>query len=290
MTWRDYAIAVAIAFVWGVAFIVVKYGIGQVPPFTLAALRFAAVALPAVFFVPPPRAPVWVVACYGLAIGFAQFGLAFWAMDLGMPAGLSSLVIQVQVYFTILFAWGLMSERPGVHQAIGGAVALAGLSAIALERTGGAGLWPFLITIAAAAFWGVGNVLGKLARGADMMAFTIWSSLAAPLPLFAASYAQAGPRAFTSILEGGWPLAFTVAFLAYLGTLFGFGLWARLLSRHPAAEVTPFALLVPVFGMGSSWLSYAEIPTAIEFVGAGLVLAGLSWNVFGPRLTRAAER
>ena len=39
--------------------------------------------------------------------------------------------------------------------------------------------------------------------------------------------------------------------IAYGGTLFGFGLWSRLLARYPAAAVAPFALLVPVVGMAA---------------------------------------
>jgi O-acetylserine/cysteine efflux transporter len=288
MTWRDQLVAVGIAIVWGLSFIAIRWGVDDTPPLLLAGLRFVAVAFPAILFFRPPRVPAWIVIGYGLAIGVFQFGLLFWAIQLGMPPGLSSLIAQAQVFFTILFAWAGMSERPTAHQAAGIALGFLGMGLIASQRTEGAALVPFLMVLGCAASWGVGNILGKMAGRVDMTGFTVWSSLAAPLPLFALSWLIEGRAGFASLLSPTWSLVGVIAYLAYLATLFGYATWAKLLSRHPAAEVTPFALLVPVFGMASSAIVFGERSSAVEWMGAGLVLAGLSWNVFGPRLMRPA--
>ena len=284
MSWRDYLVALVIMAIWGFNFVVIKFGVGEVPPLMLAALRFLIVLVPAIFFVRPPCAAVWIVAGYGVAIAVMQFGFMFSAISLGMPAGLSSLVVQSQSFFTILAAWLIMGERPGRQQMLGALVAFAGIAVIASQRAGSAALGPFLMVVAAAVSWGFGNVLGKLAGRVDMLAFTLWSSLAAPLPLLALSWWFEGPEAYGAVLRGGFGLAASLIYLAYLGTLFGYTLWARLLSRHRAAEVAPFSLLVPVFGMASAHLVFDENISAVEWMGAGLVLAGLSWNIFGPRV------
>ena len=283
MSLRDMLIAVAVAAVWGISFIAIKWGVEDMPALMFSALRFLLAAVPAVFFVRPPRTSASRVIAYGLAIGVAQFGLLFLAIRLGMPAGLASLVIQLQVFFTILIARFGLGETPGWAQIIGALIAFAGVALIGSVRAGGAALLPFLLTIAAALSWGIGNVIGKQAGRVDMMAFTIWSSLAAPLPLVGLSLIFEGRAGIEALVH---PHVFTIGcalFLAYAATLFGYGAWAKLLSRHPAAQVTPFALLVPVFGMAGSALVFGERATMVEWLGAGLVLAGLSFNLVGGR-------
>jgi O-acetylserine/cysteine efflux transporter len=140
------------------------------------------------------------------------------------------------------------------------------------------------MVVAAALCWGGGNIVGKLAGRIDMFAFTIWSSLAAPLPLLALSIYFDGLQAVQALSHPSWVLALCVAGLAYGATILGFGLWSRLLAHYPASQVAPFALLIPVVGMISGWLIFSEPLRPLEFVGALLIMAGLSFNVFGQRL------
>ncbi len=208
------------------------------------------------FFIAPPKAPAWKVALYGLLIGVGQFGALFIAMGEGFPVGLTSLVIQLQVYFTILIAWVVLGERPRRMQAIGAAIAFAGMAVIGSEKLAGASLWPFLLEVLAALFWGAANVVAKTEGKIDALAFTVWSSLAAPLPLVALSLVFDGPAPLLGLLHPTWRLAVSVLVIAYAGTVFGFGLWARLLAHYSAATVAPFALLVPVVGMAAGMLDF----------------------------------
>ena len=75
------------------------------------------------------------------------------------------------------------------------------------------------------------------------------------------------------------------AYTVYASTLVAYSLWSWLLARHPATTVTPFALLVPVFGMLSSALLLGEPLPGWKLAAAGLVIAGLSLTVFGHRLS-----
>ncbi len=283
MSLRDILSALVAALALGLAFIAIKIGVGQAPPLLLTALRFAFAAVPAVFFVARPKAPALLVALYGLLIGVGLFGLMFLAIAEGMPAGLASLVIQLQAFITVFFAWAFLRERPTAVQMSAASLALLGIVVIGSARLGGASLSPFLLVIAAALCWGAANIVGKRAGRIDMFAFTIWSSLAAPAPLLALSLFFEGPRAVSALAHPSWTLALCVAALAYGGTVVGFGLWSRLLAHYPAAEVAPFALLIPVVGMVSGWLVFAEPLSPIEFGGALFVMAGLSLNVFGER-------
>jgi O-acetylserine/cysteine efflux transporter len=286
----DTLAAIVAAIVWGLTFIAIKYGVEEAPPFLLTALRFAFAAFPLALFVRPPKAPLRWIALYGGLIGVAQFGLLFLAVQLGMPVGLASLVIQIQVYFTLGLAVALLGERPTRPQWLGAGVALAGMAVIGWARWAHASLAPFALTLAAALCWGAGNVVGKRIGRVDPISFVAWSSLVAPLPMAALSFALEPERTVAALTHPSLKLALSVAGLAYGGTLFSYGVWARLLSKYPAGAVAPFALLVPVVGMAAAALLFDEWPGAAEMAGALAVMVGLGVTVFGARVGLAMRR
>jgi O-acetylserine/cysteine efflux transporter len=155
------------------------------------------------------------------------------------------------------------------------------MGVIGSGRLAGASLGPFLMVMLAAAFWGAGNVLAKSVGKVDMLAFTVWSSLVAPLPLLALSLAVEGTGGLAALAVPGWKLVLSVVVLSYGGTLFGYGVWARLLAHHSAATVAPFALLMPVVGMIAGALLFGEALSAVELAGGVLVMAGLALSMFG---------
>ena len=169
MSPRDIVLAVSVAVVWGLTFIAIKVGVDETSPLMLSALRFFFAAVPAVFFVAPPKTPAWKAALYGLLIGVGQFGLMFIAIGEGFPIGLTSLVVMAQVYFTILLAWVVLAERPKRLQLVGAGVAFAGMGLIGADRLAGASFGPFVLVVLAAFFWGAGTTRTngpKLARQA----------------------------------------------------------------------------------------------------------------------------
>src|SRR5919198_667021 len=288
MTGRHTALAVLIAAVWGVNFVVIHAGLQHFPPLLFSALRFTFVGLPAVFVVGRPRVRWYWVVAVGGSLGVLSFGLLFVGIDQGMPAGLSSLVLQTQVIFTVAFAALTLGERPRRAQVIGAGIALAGLAAIATDRAASAPIVPFVLVIGAAAAWGVANVCTRVAQPPDGLALMVWASLVAPLPLLALSLAFDGPHAVGAALRGidlGG-----IAALAYIvgpSTLFGFATWTGLLRRYPTATVAPFTLLVPVFGIAAAALTLGERPSAPELAGAALVILGLLYGLARPRSQRS---
>jgi len=274
---RHVALAVAVTVVWGVNFVVIHEGLGDFPPLLFAALRFTLMAFPAVLFVRRPDTPWrWVVGV-GAFIGAGQFGLLFVAMDQGMPAGLASLVVQLQAVFTIALAVVFLGERPRPAQLAGAAVAFGGIAIIAAGRAEGVPLVAVALSIASAASWGAGNICTRQARASDPIALLVWSSLVAPIPLLALSLGFEGPaeigHAFAHVTLGGIGALLYVVLLA---TAFGFGSWTFLMRHHPASQVAPFTLLVPVAGIAAAWIALDEVPTAAEWAGAVVVLAGLA--------------
>lgn len=288
MTLRDGLAAILVVTILGLAFVAIKVGLETVPPLMLCALRFGFAALPAALVIRPPRAPVALVAGFGLALGVGQFGLLMTAIRLGMPAGLSSLLIQVQVPFTVALAWALQGERPRRRQILGGSIALLGVAAVALGRGGGAPLGPLILVVGAALSWASANVVAKRIGRVDRLALMVWSSLATTPPLLILSLIVEGPGALTALAHPSWGAIGSVAFQAYPTTLLAFGLWNGLLTRYPAAAVTPFALLVPVAGILSTHLVLGEPLSADILAGGGLILTGIALSLRGTRPGAAA--
>jgi O-acetylserine/cysteine efflux transporter len=283
----DISLAVLVVFVFGVSFVAVKLALAEVPPFALSAWRFFLAAFPLVLLTPRPRVAAWVLVGYGLSIGVLQFGLAFSAIALGMPAGITALVIQVQVFFTVGLSVWLYREHVGRAPLAGAVVAGIGLVVIGTSKISGGLGWPFLLVIASGLAWACGNIISKRAGRVEPFSFIAWTSLAAPAPLSLLSLAFERPGAlWTPLVAPTWPLWVSLVALAYGATVFGFGLWARLLSSHPAAQIAPFALLIPVFGMASTAIVFDERLTLWQAVGVVFVIAGLALVVFGPRVER----
>src|SRR5918998_2063053 len=198
---RSVALLVLVAAVWGVNFVVTQEGLGHFPPLLFTGLRFALMALPAVLLVGRPRVPWRTVLAFGFLLGVVKFGLLFLSIDLGMPAGLSSLLLQLQVVFTIGFAAVVLQERPRRQQVAGAAIAFAGLAVIGVDRAAGAPVLPFVLVVGAAAAWGVSNTLTRVARPPDALALLVWASLVAPLPLLGLSFAFEGEQQIGAALS-----------------------------------------------------------------------------------------
>ncbi|MGW2812674.1 EamA family transporter [Streptomyces sp. NPDC001415] len=271
------ALAVLVTAVWGVNFVVIDVGLGHFPPLLFSALRFLVAALPAVFFVGRPKvAWKWIVAV-GLVLGVAKFGLLFIGMSQGMPAGLSSLVLQVQAVFTAIVAMAVLGERLGGVRLSGMAVALGGIVVAGIDEGASGPLLAFALTVAAAACWGVSNVLTRRAAPPDALNFMVWVSVVPVLPLLALSLLFEGPERDAEALAGfDWSGAGALVYVAWISTVFGFGAWGMLLRRYPASSVAPFSLLVPVFGMSSAAVLLGESVTPLRWCAAALLVGGVA--------------
>lgn len=248
-------------------------------------MRYLFAAVPLVFFLPKPNVPWRHMIVYGMAMGFVQFGLLYPAIKLGLPAGLASLVMQSQAFFTLALAVVFLGERPLPSQIVGAIVAFGGLAVIGVERMTAAALIPLLM--------GVGSAIARpaatssiAASAVNAVSFVAWTSLVPVLPLVLLSLVVEGPDAIAEGLRNATPtMALVVIYMAYGATIVGAGIWSYLLLRYPAGTVAPFSLLVPIVGFVSAYLAFAEHITVFEVVGAALVIIGLMLNVFGRRLS-----
>ena len=293
LTRIDYACALGVVVIWGINFAVMKYALLEITPMMLGLLRFIWAGLPALV-IERPAVPWRYVVAYGLAQGVGQFGILFVAIAAGMGAGIASLVLQTQAFFTLILAAVVLRERAQRAQWLGLLLATVGLALIAASH--GAGPTPmtllgFMLTIAAAFMWAISNLIvrhaSRVAPGYDALGFVVWTSVvAAPCFLALVGWVDGFGTAWPMITQMSLAAWAASAYLGVFSTLIGYTMWTALLKRHAPGRVAPFSLLVPVVGLATAAVAFGEWLTPLQWLGAMGVLCGLVVNQFGARLFR----
>lgn len=272
--------------VWGLNFIFVKVGLGELSPLLLCALRFFLASIPAVFFIRPPAGvPFKIVASYGLVMFALQFTLVFTGMHVGMTPGMASLIMQVQVFFSMFFAMIFLGEELNIGQVVGALVAFMGIGIVALHFDADVSLLGFLMILGAAATWGIGNLITKKIKTNNFVAVIVWGSFVACLPMFLLALIFEGPQQFIAgYHQLTWKGMGSLLYIVYISTWVGYGIWNWLLGRYPVGVIVPFTLLVPVVGMLGSIILLGEPFQLWKLVAGLLVISGLCINILSPRL------
>ena len=311
MTPIHIALAVLVAFIWGVNFTFLAWALESFPPLMLTAMRFFFTAVPLVLFLKPPKFNR-TLFIYAIGTFVMQYAFVFTAMHLGASAGLTALLLQVQIFITVLLAYVILGEAVSRMQIIGMIVGVLGLGVIALNLGGDMPLIGFICILIAAIGWSFGNIASKQvseppnkqaslknpsvstststvssagnknkASALSALALVVWGGLIACAILTLSSFIfETEAWQLTTFTQASLKSWLSLGFIVYISTLIGFGLWAHLLAQNTASKVVPFALLVPIFGMITSVLLLGESVTwwkmlAMVFILSGLVLANV---------------
>ncbi|MBF4161948.1 EamA family transporter [Nocardioides acrostichi] len=273
---RDNVLAALVATVWGLNFLAIDRGMGDVPPLLFLAVRFVLVAFPAVFCVPRPAVSWRVLAAVGLFMSVGQFGFLYTAIAAGLAPGIAALVLQAQVVFTIVIAAGVLRERPTRAQVVGVLLGVGGLTTVALGRGGDVPPVALLLCLLGALSWGIGNVVARAAAVPGGLGLTVWSGLVVPVPALGLGVLLDGPSAMLDGVSAfGWQALLATVYTAVLASLVGYGIFNSLLARHPSAAVVPWILLAPAAAMTAAAVLLGQVPTPGEAAGGVLLLLGV---------------
>lgn len=271
-------LALLVVVLWGVNFLFIDFGLRDWPPLLLVAARFTFVVIPAILFVKYPRGRFGRILLIGVFMSAGQFSLLYTSLFLGMPVGLSSIVLQIQAVFTVVVAALALREVPSRRQILGVLIGLSGLAVIALSLEASTPVVAFVVCLAAALSWGIGNVIARgVGPSVNGLQMTVWSGLVVPLPMFGLSLLIDGPAEVAHALtHPTWNVVASVVYTAGVASLIGYVIWNSLLARFPASQVAPFTLLVPPVGVGASWLVLGDRPTTPELIGGALLILGVA--------------
>jgi O-acetylserine/cysteine efflux transporter len=282
MAFRYIFMAILIALIFGFNSVVVKMGVKSVNPLMYAAWRYMLV-WPLLLFVPRPKTSWKNIVLASSTVG-GTVTLAAVILHLGVGAGLASVMMQTQVFFTAIFAIWLWKEWPTRYGWIGMTIAFTGVSCIALRMGEEVSILGIFLTLCAAICWAANNIVFRKVRESNIVHMMVWGSLVMPLPLMLLSAIFYGPL---SVIEN--PLNFsslTISSILFSGFVSGLGgsiLSGILLKHNPVTVVAPFMLLVPVSSLIFAYCILEETLTLISTVGCILVLMGLAINQCGQR-------
>jgi O-acetylserine/cysteine efflux transporter len=268
------ALAVGVTLIWGLNFVVVKVGLGTFPPILFSALRFAVAGCPALLFVNRKGLPWRWILAMGACMGVVVYSLLFIALDLGIPAGLSSLVVQVHVIFTLILSAVVLRDRPSLWQWTGTGIAFVGIAVLILDAQGSSKALALVLVIGSALAWALCSILLKIAGDVDMVRLMIWMSIVPPLPLLAISLLCEQGQ-WQAVVQMGWSGFGALVYSGLLSTIVAFAIWGRLIRRYSPKAVVPFSLLVPVVAIMASWVFLSEQFDGPKWVASLLILSGL---------------
>lgn len=294
---KDILLAFLLVNIWGVNFTVIKLGLGGVPSMLLVALRYVLTVFPAIFFIKKPNTEWKYIAMYGLFVGVGQFACLFYAMEIGMPASIASIVLQIQAFISPIFAMVFLNEKLKKRQVAGFIVAALGLVIIGIANTkNGVGSIPFaaiFLNLLAPFFWAASNIVARVASDKaalkgeklDMFSLVVWSGLIPPIPMLALSLVLDSPQTIWSVLTNLSGMSiFAIIYLAFGATLFGYGVWSVLLGKYPMSKVAPLPLTVPIIALLSARIVLREELSSMQWLGVTVILIGLVITNLNPEI------
>jgi O-acetylserine/cysteine efflux transporter len=285
----DIAIAVLVAVIWGLAFVASRIALDEFPPALMTALRFVIAALPCLFLRKPNVSWPLLIAI-SLTLFLGQFLAQAYGIAHGVPVGLSSVMVQSQALFTVAFAAIAFAEIPTRAQIVGIGVAACGLVMICFTVGYDFSVGAFAVLMISPVSFAIGNLLLRRARDVPMFDLFAWLCLVPPLPLFALALALDGSGAtWHSLIHMSLTGFACMLALGAISTSVAYWLWGRLLRDYTAAQVVPFALLVPFVGAGASSIVFGERFGPLRLFGMIVVISGIAVMLLSPRPLAVAE-
>jgi O-acetylserine/cysteine efflux transporter len=273
---RDILIAIAVAVIWGLGFIASRLALNELSPTLMTALRFTIAALPCLF-VRRPNVSWTLLIATSLSLFMLQFLAQAYGIAHGVPVGLTSVMVQSQALFTIAFAAVVFGEIPTRWQIVGIAIAAVGLLMICGTVGYDFSVSAFAVLMTCPITFAVGNLLLRRAQGVPMFELFAWLCLVSALPLLALVPLTDGiTPAWHSLMHLSLTGMISVFCIGAITTSFGYWLWGRLLRDYPAAQVVPFALLVPFIGSGASAVVFGERFGPLRMTGMLTVVVGIA--------------
>lgn len=286
MSIRDISCAILVALIWGSNFCVIKTALEDLPPLIFLTLRFMVSSLPFIMFIPRPKLPWKDLISISVAQWVVHFGLLFFALYMGMAAGLGSLLLQTQTIFTILLSFLFFGHRPKLIQLGGIAIALTGIVIIAFqlgEKSGG--IFAFCLMIISAFSISVANLLYRRIGKVNISSVIVWSSLIPPIPMFLLSLTFEGWETIvSSVAQISLAGVGGILYSGLISTLIAANLWGRLMNRNEPSQVVPFSLLIPVVGITAGILILQETFTLSNLIASIIIISGLIINQWAPEI------
>jgi O-acetylserine/cysteine efflux transporter len=270
----DVILAVSVAVIWGMGFVIAKAAMAHFSPIFLMALRFTLTAFCLIWFYRPPLSLYRDLFWISLVSAAIQYSLTFTGVN-GIDASTAALLVQVEVPFGLLLAWIILGDRISIRQVIGMAVAFVGALLIVGEPKLADDLVYAFMVIGGAFTWAVGQIMiKKLGNIGGFMLISGVAIFAAP-QLYIASFLLETDQVsqFRTATPEAWA---AVIYLGLIMTALGYAFWYRLLGLYAVNQVMPFLLLLPVTSVAGGIFFLDESLTTKIALGGSLAILGVA--------------
>ncbi len=285
--YRNLALFLVLAAVWGSAFMAINAGLAYFPPVLFAALRYdiaAVIMLAYAAYVvddPVPRGRgQWTLVAVGATLLIAAYHALLFVgeADPAVTSAIAAVIISLSPVLTTVFARALLpSERLTLLGIAGLLVGLAGAVVLAApdptNLTGDGTIAKFLVFLAAAAF-ALGSVLTRTVDAKlPIETMEAWSMLLGALLMHAVALALG-----ESMADVVWTAEAVIAlvYLAVAASALGFLIYFDLLERLGPIEINLVSYVAPLFAALSGWIFLAEGITTTTVVGFLCICVGFA--------------
>lgn len=265
--------ALAVAVIWGINMLTVKGAVGEIPPFMLTAIRFAAVAALLIPFARMPRGRMGKLAVISVVFGTFHFGVLFFALSM-IDAGPVAIIVLLGVPFSSMLATYFFNDRLGWKRLSGMALAFIGVTIMFWDPTMTDIQLPLLLVVFAAFMWAAANVMIKKLGDIDTFQLNGWMALMAAPQLFILSLI-AEPHAFQAVIDASWVAWANLSFTVVMSSIVAYGFWYHLLKTQDVNAVVPWSLLAPVISVIGSFIVFNEPFSVLKIIGGAVVLCGV---------------
>ncbi|WP_417828127.1 DMT family transporter [Thalassospira sp.] len=279
--------AFSVAVIWGVNMLTVKGAVSEIPPFTLTAIRFAAVAILLIPFTRMPRGRMGKLALISLTFGGLHFGVLFYALSM-IDAGPVAIIILLGVPFSSMLATYFFNDRLGWKRLLGMALAFIGVTIMFWDPTMTELQLPLLLVVFASFMWAVANVMIKKLGDIDTFQLNGWMALmAAPQLLIMSLIFE--PTGLDAVMTASWVAYANLSFTVVMSSIVAYGFWYHLLKTQDVNVVVPWTLLAPVISVLGSFLVFDEPFSLLKIIGSIVVLCGVAVIMLRKPVQRKAQ-
>lgn len=274
---------------WSTGFIGAKFGLPYAEPFTFLFIRFAAlvavlVPLALVLRASWPKTPRQAahIAVTGVLVHGGYLGCVFSAINLGLSAGVTALIVGLQPLLTAVVVGPLLGERVTLRQWIGFILGLGGVTLVIGEKllaTDIALSWPGVgLAVAALCAITAGTVYQKrFCTGMDLTSGSAIQFGAAALLM-----AGLAPLTETLAVEWTWTFVLAVGWLVLGVSIGAMNLLLVMIRQGEVARVASFFYMVPPVTAVVAWVLFDERMGLLALVGMGVAAAGVALVVARP--------
>jgi O-acetylserine/cysteine efflux transporter len=280
MTTKHMLAAIMVAIVWGLNFVAMKMAFVEIPPFLFLVLRLVVTVVPLIFFFPKPKVSMSLLLWMSLVQWILHFGFLFSGMYLGLSGGITALIMQCQIIFTLIMTFIYFGNKPSLLQMFGLAVSFSGLILLTTHGDCSANIPGILLIVCAALAVSVSNILFRaVPKDTNMSAMTVWSSaFAVPQALVVAYVMEGGEVAYVSLINISMPSVMAILYTVFVSTMIGIVTWSKLMSQADPVKILPFSLLVPVVALSAGYVILDEPVTLFDVIACAIIISGLLVN------------